>query len=155
MSLELITDRTQADYEEWLALSKIPWASMTPEQKAKWSVPMKGAYNYTDLNRVGTALLALQSILAGYGYSVTVNVRTDYVNGEWPTESDMNAYVQSIANVRSVLAVFETTPPAPDSMDDGTITVWNNIEKILKDVETIIDYAVAAFKYSGEFYCGE
>jgi len=155
MSLELITDRTQADYEEWLKLSQIPWDKMTPEQKAKWSVPMKGAYNYTDLNRVGEAILALQSILAGYGYSVEVDVRTDYTLGEWPTKSEMDAYVQSIANMRAVLAVLPTTPDAPESMDDGTIIVWNNIEIILRDVEMLITNMAAAFRHSGTFCSGQ
>jgi hypothetical protein len=31
-------------------------ADMTAAQQAVWSVPMKGAYNYTDLNRVGEAI---------------------------------------------------------------------------------------------------
>lgn len=155
MSLELITDRTQTDYDEWLELSQISWADMTAAQKAIWSVPMKGAYNYTDLNRVGTALLALQTLLAGYGYSVSIDARTDYANGEWPTETDMAAYVQSISNIRSALAVFETTPAAPTCMDDGTVTVWNNIEQILADVEMLIINMVAAWHYAGEIYAGE
>lgn len=138
MSLSLITDRTQADYNLWLTLSKIPWSNMTDEQKAIWSVPMKGAYNYTDLNRVGGALQALQSVFESYGYSVPVNVRTDWAEGEWPTTAEMNAYVQSVKNIRSAVTVLSATPTAPDSMDDGTVVIWNNIEQILLDVEALI-----------------
>lgn len=123
MSLGLITDRTEADYQAWLTLSKIPWANMTDEQKATWSVPMKGAYNYTDLNRVGAALQALQAAFNSYGYSVAVDVRTDWTAGEWPTQAEMNAYVQSIKNIRVAVTVLSATPAAPDSILTGW-TIW-------------------------------
>jgi len=139
MSLSLITDRSQVDYQEWLELSQIAWASMTDAQKAKWSVPMKGAYNYTDVNRVGEAILTLRALFASYGYSVSVDVRTDWKVGDWPTQAEMDAYAQSIANIRRALAVASNTPAAPESMDDGTVSIWNNIEQILLDVEWLID----------------
>lgn len=154
MSLSLIADRTQADYQEWLALSQIAWADMTGEQKAKWSVPMKGAYNYTDVNRVGEAILLLQALFASYGYSVAVNVRTDWTAGEWPSQAEMDAYVQSIANIRGVLSVASSTPWVPDSMDDGTVVIWNNIEQILLDVEVLINRMALTFPACGETACG-
>ncbi len=138
MSLSLITDRTDADYQSWLTLSRIAWADMTDVQKAKWSVPMKGAYNYTDLNRVGEAMLTLQALIASCGYTVSVDVRTDWTAGEWPSDAEMSSYVQSIANIRGVLSAASTTPATPSSMDDGTVVIWNNIEQILLDVERLI-----------------
>lgn len=155
MALELITDRTAADYQEWLTLSQIPWSDMTTAQQTVWSVPMKGAYNYTDLNRVGEAILSLQMFLIGYGYSVSVDVRTDWTMGEWPSESEMTAYVESIASIRASVSVLSTTPAAPTSMDDGTVVIWNNIEQILLDVETVIGYMAAAFRHSGAAICGQ
>jgi len=155
MSLSLITDRTQADYQEWLTLSQIAWADMTDEQKAKWSVPMKGAYNYTDVNRVSEAILTLQTLFTSYGYSVTVDVRTDWTIGEWPTQAEMDAYVQSIANIRGVLSVASSTPAAPGSMDDGTVVIWNNIEQILLDVEDALVRMAQSWWYAGEIYSGE
>lgn len=155
MALNLVTDRTAADYQEWLTLSKIPWADMTAEQRAAWSVPMKGAYNYTDLNRVGIALTSLQTLFTAHGYSVPINARTNWAAGEWPTESEMTAYLQSISNIRSALASFATTPAVPPSMDYGTVAIWNNIEQILADVETLINNMLAAVIYCGEIYSGE
>lgn len=150
MSLSLITDRTQADYNLWLTLSEIPWDDMTDEQKAVWSVPMKGAYNYTDLNRVGGALQALQAVFNSYGYSVAANVRTDWMAGEWPTQAEMDAYIQAIKNIRSAVTVLSTTPAAPDSMDDGTVTIWNNIEKILLDADILINSLRQIFIHSNQ-----
>ena len=128
---------------------------MTADQQATWSAPMKGAYNYTDLNRVGHNLEYLAGVLTAYGYSPIVNVRTDYAIGEWPSPDDMRAYVQSIKNIREALAALSTTPEAPMSMDDGTITTWNDIEKILLDVDALISYMIAASFYCSEIYSGE
>lgn len=147
----MVTDRTQADFTEWETLSKIPWANMTEAQRARWSVPLKGAYNYTDLNRVGIAMLELKSILVSYGYAVSVNVRADYTVGEWPTKALMNAYIQSLKNIRSAVEVASSTPQAPDSMDNGTVTIWNNIEQILLDVEDAVAYLA---KYSNQYISG-
>lgn len=144
MSLKLITDRTQADFELWRMLSQIPWSQMSAAQKAIWAVPMKGAYNFTDLNRVGEAMLTLQSLFAASGYSVTVTVRTNYTAGEWPTNKQMQDYIQSVKKLRAVIPLAQTTPAAPDSMDNGTVLVWNNIEQILLEVEAALDRLIAA-----------
>lgn len=138
MAISLVTDRTDDDYKAWLELSKIAWSDMTAAQQAIWSVPMKGAYNYTDLNRVGTAIIYLQTLFSSLGYSVSVNVRTDWAVGEWPSYAAMTAYLQSVSNIKSVLSTFSATPAVPTSMDDGTVVIWNNIEQILLDVEALI-----------------
>lgn len=52
----LITDRTQADVERVKALAAKGFAAMTAAERAEWLTGMKGAYNASDLNRVGTAL---------------------------------------------------------------------------------------------------
>lgn len=68
----LITDRTSSDVSRWSELKSKGWAGMTEAEKAEWSAGMKGAYKYTDLNRVNEALVYLQNRLRGYGYLVDV-----------------------------------------------------------------------------------
>jgi hypothetical protein len=145
--LDLITDRTQADFENWLTLSLIKWDDMTAEQKETWSVPMKGAYNFTDLNRVGAAMLTLQALFASCGYTVSVNVRADYAMGERPTPAEMDAYIQSLKNLKAVVPVSTASPP--DSMNGGTVVIWNNIERILLAVEAAITSLSRIFLRAG------
>lgn len=68
----LITDRTQSDVSRWSQLKAKTLAGMTESEKAEWSAGMKGAYKYTDLNRVNEAMRYLQNRLRGYGYLVDV-----------------------------------------------------------------------------------
>lgn len=66
---ELITDRTQADVTHWQKLHDKGWSGMTDEEKAEWNTAaMKGAYNYTDLNRVIAAMDYLDETFTRYGY---------------------------------------------------------------------------------------
>ena len=68
----LITDRTQADVDRAKAIAaKIRAGAASASELAEFhSCAMKGAYNYTDLNRVTAAMDALKARLEGYGYSV-------------------------------------------------------------------------------------
>ncbi len=68
----LITDRTQADVSRVEQLSaKIKAGTASESEMAEFnSAAMKGAYNYTDLNRVTAAMDALKAKLEGYGYVV-------------------------------------------------------------------------------------
>lgn len=68
----LITDRTQADVSRVEQISaKIKAGTASESEMAEFnSAAMKGAYNYTDLNRVTAAMDALKAKLEGYGYIV-------------------------------------------------------------------------------------
>lgn len=69
----LITDRTQADLTKLKTLLAKPVAMWTEDELEQFnSAAMRGAYNYTDLNRVSAAVYALDDILRGYGYRTGV-----------------------------------------------------------------------------------
>lgn len=68
----LVTDRTQADVNRVKQIAeKIKNGTASESELAEFnSAAMKGAYNYTDLNRVTSAMEALKAKLEGYGYNV-------------------------------------------------------------------------------------
>lgn len=162
----LIYDRTSADVEQVYALARL-WApgsdgkpvfTGTPEQKALWNAGLKGAYNAADLNRVGAALLFLAQKLTENAYPVTVTPKTDWKgppDPDVPTMTDLQHYLNQIAIIRAALPVFPTTPAVPDDLPDFTWQDANAIEKILVDVETLINNMAAAWFYCGDLYCGE
>lgn len=111
----------------------------------------KGHYNATDLNRVGEALNYLQEELNGYGYSVTVNPKINWTVSDIPKVSDMSSYLDAVSAIRAVLDVFATTPAVPSTMQGLTYERANDIEKILADVQSVIDQVVAGFWRSNAF----
>ena len=68
----LVTDRTQADVNRVKQIAeKIKNGTASESELAEFnSAAIKGAYNYTDLNRVTAAMETLKAKLEGYGYAV-------------------------------------------------------------------------------------
>lgn len=65
----LITDRAQFDLSDLRTLLGKPIYQWTEEEKVRFaSAASKGAYNYTDLNRVTAAMTYLDEVLQQYGY---------------------------------------------------------------------------------------
>lgn len=153
--LNLITDRTQADVDYVSQLNILGWENMNAQQRSDYLAGLKGAYNATDMNRVGNAVSYVAQRLTNCGYMVNVNPRLDWQIGDIPTVSDLTAYLDDVRVIRAVLAVSPATPPVPEDMDKLTYIEANNIEQILLDVNLLIDHIAAAWFYSGELYSGE
>lgn len=154
--LHLITDRTQADVDRVRALLR-KWrdGTMTDAEKAEWALDLKGAYNASDLNRVGAAVRYVAGRLHEHGYKVAVAPKEDWLEDDDPTAGQMESYRRDIAAIRSALAVKPSTPPAPGSMDGLTYVEANNIEQILLDVDALLTLISQGLYYSGEIYAGE
>lgn len=127
----LITDRTAADV-----------AAMTG----------KGCYNYSDLNRVGSAVAEIAGRLNALGYACAVTARTTWSESDTPTASQMEAYLADIVTLRGMVA---TLAEPPETMDQLTYKGANAIEQILADLDFLITNMAQAWFYSGEIYAGE
>ena len=86
----------------------------------------KGAYNYSDLNRVERAVAEI-SERAGLGLETKIN----WTMWEIPTESDLSRYLGNIAVIRNRFASVANIPEAPTTMNNFTYEQANNIELIL------------------------
>lgn len=155
---EFITDRTQRDVMRWRQLRDKGLAGMTEAERAEWfSGTMKGAYNVSDLNRVGLALNTIRDRLAAAGYAAPdiFTARQDWQTGELFTASDLSYYLACVSTVRNAITQFKTTPPVPT--DSGALDYQeaNNIEQILMDINRIIDNMTAAFLFLGDVTSGE
>lgn len=83
----------------------------------------KGAYNYSDLNRVERAVAEI-SDRAG----LNLTTKTNWVMWDLPTETDMNRY---LSNVMAIKEHFGINISLPTSMNNFTYEYANNIELIL------------------------
>ena len=156
MSLEhLITDRTSDDVDRVKNLAKKAWQDMTVEERAEWKSSMKGAYNYTDMNRVEDAVAYVADMLRQYSYlSITLEVRS-WSENDIPTADDFARYFNNIAILRRAIPVWEDTPTAPSSTGGFGVTEANALEQILADIDQILSHARDAWFASNELYSGE
>ena len=154
--LNLITDRTRADVDRVRALLR-KWrdGTMTDAEKTEWALDIKGAYNASDLNRVGAAVRYVAGRLYEHGYKVAVAPKDDWLEDDDPTAGQMETYRANIAAIRAALAVSAGTPPAPGSMDNLTYVEANHIEQILLDVDALLTLISQGWYYSGDIYAGE
>lgn len=153
--LNLITDRTQADVDYVIRLSQKGWSGMTAEEKAEWESDLKGAYNASDLNRVGNAVNYVAGRLEDAGYTVSVNPKIDWLESDVPTESSMEQYLKNVETIRNTLTVPSNTPNVPADMEGLTYEEANDIERILLAVDALITNMINAYFYSNEIVCGE
>lgn len=156
---ELIYDRTQADVDRVFTLkNKIlteGLSALTSEELTEYMVGMKGAYNYTDMNRVGQAvayiagrMTALPDELAAYRAekgvdddpiyevpydpsTVVVAAKTDWAMGDTPTQALAKAYLNNLVVLRKQLTLPAEAPVVPSTLDNLTYTIANEIEYLL------------------------
>lgn len=153
--LHLVTDRTQADENRAEQLNAKGFDAMTEAERAEWLGGLKGAYNATDLNRVGAAVRYVADKLLSCGYLVEVSPKQDWTIEDIPAGEDMALYLRNVAALRSAIAVLPTTPDLPGSMENLDYIKANNIEKILEDLDALLINMASAWFYSGEIYSGE
>lgn len=156
MTLSLITDRRKEDVEYLASLITKGYGGMTSAEQNAWlNTSLKGAYNYTDFNRVESAVAYLLPIFASAGYDISTTTKTNWALNNEVTVAEAIRYLYNIAQIRNAFTYFPTTPPAPSTLYNLTYDGANNIEKILLDAENLIFKLLGSFSYSGDLYCGE
>lgn len=151
----LITDRTEVDAERVKTLAAKGWRKMTEAERTEYLAPMKGAYNASDMNRVGSAVEYLAGRFEGQGYAVSVEPRTNRTTLDAPTEADCADYLGDVAALRRKIGVKPTTPALPTTMRGLTTDGANAIEQVLVDLDELLTNAEKAWFYSDEIYSGE
>ena len=94
------------------------------------TVATKGAYNYSDLNRVERAVAEIAD-RAG----LTLITKTYWTMWEVPTEADMSRY---LGNINAIKAHFGINISVPNSMSNLDYVGANNIELILSKAYSLL-----------------
>ncbi len=167
----LIYDRTEGDAERWLYLSRKldteGWAELTAAEKREWLTQLKGAYNYTDMNRVGSAveylgerftslITHLIEYRALYGVAddplfrvpytaadVDIDPKTDWSIGDNVWADRAARYLIDLTVVRGLLPLAADAPSVPSDMVDLTIGEANDIERLLVVIDEEITVVTA------------
>lgn len=114
-----------------------------------------GHYDITDLNRVGEAMYYIADRLRSCGWDIGVNPRTDWVWTDRATPAAAKRYLNNLRKIRKALVLFATTPEVPTGARPFNAQEANDIEKILVDVEDMVERTMASWYYCGDLYAGE
>lgn len=122
----------------------------------------KGTYDWRALNRVTEAMEDLHRRFTEYGYAtgyvpVRIVHRDGSVSGQWREDdedirwSQLEQYRTNVSSLRSTFEVLKETPAVPGTMEGLTVDAANDIEKILVDINTVIERTLRSFKRSNAF----
>lgn len=157
--LTLITDRTAADVAEAKRLRDklIAGETLTDEESARYLAGLRGAYNASDMNRVGAAVRYVADRLNAEGYGAYVDPKTDWQMEDIVRQSDWNKYLDEVRHLRRKLTLMRTTPQITDGMYSGlkSYAEANAIEQILVDLDIAITCIIRNYIFSGEVFAGE
>lgn len=151
--LHLITDRTKADVDRLEALMTKGWDKLTADEQQEYlEASHKGAYNASDLNRVGAAVNYVAELLTEWGYPYYPDMRTDWTAADYFYAADLRNYLAAVEGLRERLAVRESTPLTPDEVREHRQA--NDIEKIIEDVHLLLQNMIAELPYADMIYSG-
>ena len=155
--LHLITDRTLTDVETVKKLAEaIKSGEATEAQVQEYlTVHQKGAYTYEDLNRVESAVVYVANRLKEFGYGTDIRPVETWSMENKPNKEDFDRYLWNIAQIRSAITVFKSTPTTPNSMVGFDVDQANALEQILVDVDQILNKIQAAWFFLGDLHAGE
>lgn len=125
-----------------LELGRVPHAYV-PYTEIIATDATKGAYNFSDLNRVERAVRDIAEILG-----LTLVTKTDWTVWDIPTKTDLKRY---LGNVRLLQDACGETTVLPESLNNLTYTVANEIEAVLLRCRNIAETVLRC----GESICGE
>ena len=149
----LIYDRTASDVDRANTIAA-KWRggvfTGTAAELAEWLSGLRGAYNASDMNRVGAAVQYVADRIASYGYAISVSPKTDWTDADIPTPAEMLAYIAEVAKVRAVLDIANA-PQLPSDGEGFTYEEANAIEKVLQLIDETIDRVVNGFARSASF----
>lgn len=169
--IQLVTDRTQHHVDRLKKLQSIGWDNLSESQKTEYrGYAAKGAYNYTDMNRVESAVAEIAPML---GLTLTTRTKWDYwrnwhygyyyesqgygITGwnVFPWEDELKRYLNNVKAIRDACPDDLGFPPLPYNMDRLTYESANNIEKVLEIAYKYISGVVLGNAVLGEAVLGK
>ena len=136
---ELIFDRTEAD------------VTYAKEHQSS-AEHLKGAYNYTDLNRIEEWTDYLATELNSYSYITDPTIKTDWTEADIPTYEHME---RIRSNINALKNVYCATTSVPSSLSQMTYKKANDIERVLYEINENFENMKKEFYYSNEIMAGE
>lgn len=148
--MNLVYDRTAQDVET------------ARTQRGTTLTPLKGCYNITDLNRVESAVKTLAAALTAAGYSVEVkpvlkggkSEDREWQEGDIVRRAQWTTHLDNVQRLRDAYYTLAETGELPAPGDKLGYEGANTIEKILADIDLLIDCMKASYRRCGTFRAG-
>lgn len=159
MSLNLVYDRTEEDKNSAAAIRKSyqtlgNWSGLTDAEKAQLE---RGTLTYNTLNRVESAVKTLAAALTAAGYPVEITSKAEdreWQEGDIVRRAQWTTHLDNVQRLRDAYYTLAETGELPKPEDKLNYQGANTIEKILADIDQLIDCMKAIYRRCGTFRAG-
>ena len=163
-NLNLIYDRTESDETASAAIRKSyqklgNWSGLTDAEKAQLE---RGTLTYNTLNRVELAVKLLAAALTAAGYPVEITPvlkgskaeDREWQEGDIVRRAQWATYLDNVQRLRAAYYTLAETGELPKPEDKLGYVGANNIEKVLADIDLLIDCMKSSYRRCGTFRAG-
>ena len=164
MSLNLVYDRTEDDVTSSAAIRSTyqalgNWSGLTTAERAQLE---RGTLTYNTLNRVESAVKLLAAALTSAGYPVAVTPvlkgskaeDREWQEGDIVRRAQWAIYLDNVQRLRDAYYTLAETGQLPKPEDKLGYVGANNIEKVLADIDLLIDCMKSSYRRCGTFRAG-
>lgn len=164
MSLNLVYDRTEDDVTSSAAIRSTyqalgNWSGLTTAERAQLE---RETLTYNTLNRVESAVKLLAAALTSAGYPVEItpvlkgskSEDREWQEGDIVRRSQWSTYLGNVQRLRNAYYTLAETGQLPKPEDKLGYVGANNIEKVLADIDLLIDCMKSSYRRCGTFRAG-
>ena len=150
----MIFDRTQNDVDTAIVLRREKVQTFQELTEAEIEILEKGLLTIKTLNRIEDKQEELKNILKEIGY---FNINTN--NTSWGyldifTQKDFDRILENLSSLVDGFFVYKNTPKIPEK-NYRKYQVINDVEKILQDIDVMINDVKSHYRECGAFESGE
>ncbi len=149
----MIFDRTQADVTAALRIRENKIKRFAPPTENEAHSLERGFIDYTTLNRIENKQAELRELLISSGSSFFDIKTKTWTADDIFNETEFQRMVNNLDVLKSAISVLPDTPETPQPI--FYFININDIEKILFDMDVLLQNMISAYWFCGELYCGE
>lgn len=149
----MIFDRTQNDVNTSILLRNTKVKNFETLTESEITTLEKGTMTYNTINRIETKQEELKNMFNDMGYWNTPITNKSWGENDIFNVDEFQRILDNTNVLRKAFFVYKDTPKTPNvSYHYEDI---NSIEKILYDIDSMINDIKANYRFCGDFECGE
>lgn len=151
----MIFDRTEVDVEQAIKIRDEKAKNFQSLMESEITTLERGLLTINTINRIEEKQVELKNLLNDLGYyNITITSKTwGATEDEFFYESDFQRIIDNENVLRKAFFVYTDTPETPD------VSYYyediNALEKILNDLDVMINDVKSNYRECGNFTCGE
>ena len=150
----MIFDRTRQDVDNAVLIrrNKIQKFQALTEQEI--AIVEKGFLTINTLNRIENKQTELQNLFKDMGYYNISVENKEWAIGEYFFQEDFDRILSNLEKLKNAFFVYKATPVIKDNNYRAFQTI-NDVEKILYDLDVMINDVKSHYRECGTFESGE